>query len=176
MKLRNALIGALVLAIGSFALAPVAGAAVTGGTAGTFTITAGGLAITVPASAAFANVNTGAASTSGALGAVSVTDTRGSAVALWTTTVTSTVFGTGPSANETVALADISYASGLSTASSGIGAFVPSLSTAMTATPVVRWTAGIGNNSATWNPTVTFALLGSQVAGVYTGTITHSVA
>ncbi len=149
-------------------------------TTATFAITAGGLAISVPSSpVALATVASGASSASGQLGAVSVTDTRGNLVATWTTTVSSSTFTTGTAtADETVALGSISYASGNATGSSGVGVFVPMANTAMSAAAALRtvkWTVGIGNNSATWNPTVSFTLLGSQVAGTYSGTVSHSV-
>jgi hypothetical protein len=37
-------------------------------------------------------------------------------------------------------------------------------------------TLGVGDNSATWNPTLIVSVPASAVAGVYTGTVTHSVA
>ena len=164
-------------------LAPTAGAA-PGDTTATFSITAGGLSISVPASTVALNtgtVNTGASSAAGQLGNVTVTDDRGALVATWTATVSSTTFTTGTAtANETVALDKISYASGLASSTSGTGTFTPQLGVAMNADSTLRfaakWAAGVGNNSATWNPTLTFTLLSSQVAGTYTGTINHSVA
>jgi hypothetical protein len=32
-----------------------------------------------------------------------------------------------------------------------------------------------GDNSATWNPTITIAVPGGMAAGIYSATITHSV-
>lgn len=158
-----------------------AGAATTGDTTATFTITAGALAVTVPSSTvALATVNTGAATAAGQLGGVTVADTRGALVNSWTATVSSTTFvlpGATPTANETVAVNQIAYSSGAATASSGLGAFVPGV----LANGALPGTAGThtgfaGNSSSTWNPTLTLTLLSSQVAGTYTGTITHSVA
>jgi hypothetical protein len=40
---------------------------------------------------------------------------------------------------------------------------------------VVTATAGSGDNTATWNPTVAMAVPATAVGGLYTGTITHSV-
>ncbi|GAA4568837.1 hypothetical protein [Planotetraspora kaengkrachanensis] len=37
-------------------------------------------------------------------------------------------------------------------------------------------TGGTGNNSATWDPLITAAIALSNVAGTYTGTISHTVA
>lgn len=44
-----------------------------------------------------------------------------------------------------------------------------------TATPVVTGTAGVGDNTATWNPAVSVAVPASALGGVYTGTLTQSV-
>src|SRR5688500_14797300 len=157
-------------------------AATTGNTTATFTITAGGLAITAPSSTvALGTVNTGAGSVSGQLGAVTVDDTRAALVNSWTNTVSSTTFalnGGTATTNETVALTNIAYSSGLSTAHTGLGAFVPSgtVSDFTTAKAAGTHTGFAGNSSTTWNPTLTLTLLSSQVAGTYTGTITHSVA
>jgi hypothetical protein len=162
------------LAVGAIVgLAGPAGAATTGGTDATFAITSGSLAITVPTSpVALATVATGALSASGQLGPVTVDDTRGALSNGWTTTVTSTAFTTGTSTtNETVSVGNVAYSSGAFTAHSGAGTFVAgSLVTAPS------YTGGAGNSSTTWNPTLTFTLAASQVAGTYSGTITHSVA
>jgi hypothetical protein len=153
-------------------LAGPAGAAPTGDTTATFTITGGALNITVPTSpVALATVATGAATASGQLGTVTVADTRGALLSSWTTTVTSTAFVTGTSTpNETVPAANVQHASGAAT-SSGLGVFVPGVLGVG-----AHWTGAGGNNSSAWNPTLTFPLLASQVAGTYTGSITHSVA
>jgi hypothetical protein len=176
-RVRRSVIAATILVAIGTTLMPSAKAA---DTDATFAITAGGLAISVPASTvALGTAASGASSVSGQLGAVSVTDTRGNLVATWTTTVSSTTFTTGTAtSDETVALADISYASGAATATSGVGVFVPMANTALSsaaALRTVKWTVGIGNNSATWNPTLSFTLQGSQVAGTYSGTVSHSV-
>lgn len=157
-----------------------ASAATTGGTIATFAITGGALNITVPASTVAltgATVGTGASSVAGQLGAVSVTDTRGALLTGWTVTVGSTSFVTGTATpNETVATGKVAYSSGPSTTTSGLGAFVPgTLATLTAAGTGASWTGVAGNDSATWNPTLTFTLLASQVAGTYSGTVTHSV-
>ena len=164
------------LAVAGFA--GPAQAATTGDTTATFTITGGALNITVPATAAISTVATGAATASGQLGSVAVADTRGALVNTWNTTVGSTTFVTGTAtADQTVAKANIAYSSGASTSTSGLGTFVPKTLATMTADGVgASWTGLSGNNTAAWNPTLTFTLLPSQVAGTYTGTITHSVA
>ncbi|HUQ62128.1 MAG TPA: hypothetical protein VM121_00050 [Acidimicrobiales bacterium] len=170
------------LAVAGFAgLATPAHAAQSGSTIATFAITAGSLNIVVPASTVAlgtGTINTGAPSASATLGSVSVTDTRGALVGNWSTGVSSTNFVTGTStANETVAAASIAYSAGAATATTGTGVFAPLVIPALatSAAPGATY-AGVGNNSATWNPTLTFTLGAQQVAGTYTGTVTHSVA
>jgi hypothetical protein len=41
--------------------------------------------------------------------------------------------------------------------------------------PAVTATAITGDNSATWNPTISVLVPGGMAAGVYSATITHSV-
>jgi hypothetical protein len=171
------------MSVGIAAFVPVAANAGAGDTASTFTLTgnSSGLSIAVPDGSTtpvdLGSANTGAASLSHTLGNVTVTDTRGSLAATWTVTGSTTNFTTGSaSANETVAKSNVSYFAGTGSAQSGqVGAFtpVPAVSLA-SAVPVGAW-AGVGNNTVTFNPTITFALLPSQVAGTYSGTITHSV-
>ena len=40
---------------------------------------------------------------------------------------------------------------------------------------VVTGTAGVGNNSATWDPGLVVSVPASVIGGVYTGTLTQSV-
>ncbi|MCW3101395.1 MAG: hypothetical protein JWL77_7013, partial [Chthonomonadaceae bacterium] len=71
----------------------------------------------------------------------------------------------------------ISYSSGVGSAAVGqVGAMVASVGASLASSATAATWAGVGNNTVTWNPTLTFALLPSQVVGTYTGTITHSVA
>ena len=151
-----------------------------GDTTATFAITGGSLSVTVPTpSAPIATVATGSLTASGQLGTVAVTDSRGALVNAWTTSVSSTAFitGAGADASTTVAKTNIAYASGPATSTSGLGTFVPGTLATMSDTGTgAAWTGAAGNNSADWNPTLAFTLLSSQVAGTYTGTVTHSVA
>ncbi|AWS43065.1 hypothetical protein [Streptosporangium sp. 'caverna'] len=160
------------------ALALPAVADTTGDTIVTFTITAGALAITVPPTANLGSAAAGAASISGQLGPVTVTDARGALVASWTVTVSSTSFTTGGATPaETIPNSAVNYSAGLPTSTTGLGVFTPGLPGSL-ASPRTAFSlaAGIGNNSATWNPTITVNLPAAVVTGVYTGTITHSVA
>jgi hypothetical protein len=179
---------AAALSVGLAALVPAtASAAGSGDTASTFTLTgnASGLSIAVPDGSTtpvdLGSTTAGSASLSHALGNVTVTDSRGSLAATWTVTGSTTSFTTGTaSANETVSAANVGYYAGAGSAQAGqVGAFTP-VGTALTpvplaaAAPIGAW-AGVGNNTVTFDPTVTFTLLPSQVAGTYSGTITHSV-
>lgn len=157
-----------------------AGAAHAADTATTFSITSGSLSVTVPSSASLGSVASGALTLAGQLGSVTVNDTRGALVNAWTTSVSSTDFVTGtgtPTAAQTVAKTNIAYSSGVSTSTSGLGTFVPGLLASLNLTGTgAAWTGAAGNATAAWNPTLTFTLLSSQVAGTYSGTVTHSVA
>jgi hypothetical protein len=179
MKTVSSLIAAASIAMVGLGTT-AAHAANTGNTTTTFSLTAGTLDITVPATATLGSTTTGAASLANqALGAVTVTDGQGSLVSGWTATVASTDFVTGGStANEKVVKANVAYTAGAGTALLGqVGAFVPATpGTALAAATTAGTWTGVGNNTVTWNPSVTFTLIPSQVAGTYTGTITHSVA
>jgi len=146
-------------------------------------VTAGVLSISVPASASLGSVATGVATTGAQLGTVTASDARGALLGAWTTSVTSTDFTTGTAtANETIAKASADYWSGAATATSGVGTFTPgqllvankvtlgASRTAFAATVVV------GNNSVSWNPTMIINVPSAAVAGVYSGTVTHSLA
>jgi hypothetical protein len=161
---------------------PAAAAPTTGDTTVTFTVTAGALSITVPASV---DLGSGAAGTqiTGNMGPVTVTDARAALVATWTATVSSTDFTTGGGTPaETISKANVSYWSGPATSTTGTGVFTPGQLTALLAQSLsvprtaFTLTAGVGDNSATWNPGLIVNVPAAAVAGTYTGTVTHSVA
>ena len=175
MRLRQIAVPlALALLPLAFALPALADA---GGTAASLVVLGGALVITVPDSVltlAHGLSSVDGSRLSGLLGQVQVSDARGaSAGAGWIVSVSSTAFAapTGPS----LAAAAVGYRAGpISTIGS---ATVTAHDPASLATLVHAVTAtGIsGQNSATWNPTITVGLPGSAAAGDYTGTITHSV-
>ena len=172
----------LLIAAGVLGAGATPAEAASGGTTTTFVVNGGALAISVPASAALGSGNPGT-NISALLGPVTVTDTRALLAAAWTTTVSSGSFTTGGATGpETIADTAISYWSGAATATTGSGTFTPgqvnagaevALGTSHTAFAL---TGGVGNNTATWNPTVVVAVPAAAVGGTYTGTITHSVA
>lgn len=175
------------MSVGLAAFVPVAANAGPGDTPSTFTLSSsGGLSIAVPDGSVtpvnLGTATTGAGSLAHSLGSVTVTDGRGALTATWTAAASSTDFTTGgATANETVTKANVGYYAGVGTPLLGqVGAFVPSgtaltpVALAGTGANVGTW-AGTGNNTVSWNPTITFTLSPAQVAGTYSGTITHSV-
>lgn len=183
MKLRKiiAVAGAIAVA-GSISVVQPANAAQTGDTDATFEITAGTLDITVPASTVdLGSVGTGLNQLAGDLGTVSVTDDRGLLVAAWTASARSTAFTTGAAGvDETVPAASIAYAANGGVGSGGGGGALFTFPGAAALsdtvdTPVAALAAAVGINDASWTGNLTFTLLGTQVAGVYAGTVTHSV-
>jgi hypothetical protein len=178
---RLALAAAVGIAAAGVAVTP----AFAGDTAATFTLSGNpsGLTVSVPDGSvtpiSLGSGNAGDASLAGQLGNVTVTDTRGALTASWTATVSSTNFTTGTAtAQETVAKANISYSSGVSTnlLSGQVGAFTPSVGVTLGSAKTAGSWLGVGNNTVKWNPTLTFTLQTAQVAGTYSGTVTHSVA
>jgi len=155
-----------------------AGAATTGGTTATFSIVSGALSISVPASANFGSVPSGATVLSALLGNVQVVDARASTSGSWTATVSSTSFTTGAaSPAETIPAGNVTYAPGNAIATTGTGTFTPgpggSLAAAITAFSAA---SEVGSTSVTWDPQITITIPPAAVSGTYTGTITHSVA
>lgn len=178
--------GALGLAGG---LAAGGAPSATAGTDAYFQVSGSGLAVSEPTASGGVNLGSVAAGSlvhSSQLGNVAVTDNRALplSLAVWTATVSSTDFvrdgaAATPAANEKVAKANIAYSAGSPSIQNG-GVFTPGTVASMDlpdASRVAGTFAGVGGvNAVTWNPTVTFTLLNSQVAGTYRGTITHSVA
>jgi hypothetical protein len=142
----------------------------------------GELSIDAPASADLGQGSPEDAVT-GQLGTVTVIDDRAQLAATWVATVTAIDFTTGGATPaETIPASTIEYWSGPATENDGPGVLVPGQLTAAEAVPLdgeptaFSRTTGDGLNSASWNPTLTIELPLSTVAGVYTGTVTHSVA
>jgi hypothetical protein len=175
MTARNAMPAALALAL---VLAFVAAApAQAAPTALTVTITGGALSISVPTDAG--NVGTRAdtvlgGTISGPLGQVRVDDARSAAAGSgWVASVISTALT--PPSGPTIGAAAIGYTAGTIT-KVGTATFTANDPPNLTGTvPAVTATGITGNNSATWNPTITVTVGGGVAAGVYSGTITHSV-
>ena len=154
-----------------------AGPASAAPTPATFAITGGTLSITEPSALADlgTRANTVAGGTvSGSLGEVQVNDAR-SAIAGsgWVASVISSAFT--PTAGTAVAASAVSYNAGV-IVKVGTATYTANNPAALTGViPAVTATGITGDNSATWNPTITVTVPGGAVAGVYTATITHSV-
>jgi len=165
------------LALSAAIAAPAARAAET---TATFTVTGGSLAISAPAAKSLSSgVAIGTASVSASLGTVQVSDLRSVIGGQWTATVASDDFETDDGgAGEVIDNSNVTYTTGLATLASGAAVVVPAalpltLDSARTAATA---TAVLGNSVVTWNPTVAVAVPDNVAAGVYTGTLTHSVA
>ena len=144
-------------------------------TTATFTLTAGALSISAPAgsvSLGTQTVSNSSSTISGSLGVVTVSDQRGG-VTTWTASVISTAF-TPPSGPADPA-SNVSYAAGTITASATV---VPTGLTALNLTGVTSVVTGAsaGISSASWNPTISVLVPANYAPGVYSATITHSVA
>jgi hypothetical protein len=163
------------------ALPGVASAATTGTTTTTFTLTGGSMSITVPGTTVnLGSMSVAASSLTGKLGTVTVNDDRGLLNGGWTAdTVSSSHFTTG---GQTTAETIAAYWSGAATATSGLGSLLGSQLTSGLAVVVnavqTAFTGGslLGNNSASWNPTLIVTIPAAAVVGTYTGTVTHTVA
>ncbi|MFJ6151906.1 hypothetical protein ACWD6L_10510 [Micromonospora profundi] len=180
---KTCLAAAAAAAMVGFLAAPAA-AAPDDTTTTTFEVLAGTLDVVAPTTADLGSGAPGGTITS-QLGDVTVTDSRASDDASWTASVTATVFQAGGgSPAETVLPEEIDYWSGAATATSGNGTFTPGQATAGDAAALSSGTqltafthsGGTGGNSATWNPTLVVNVPLDSIAGVYTGTVTHSVA
>jgi hypothetical protein len=165
--------GSIVL-LGVVAVLP-AGAAVTGGTAATFTLTAGALSISVPTgpvSLGSQQALTTSSTMSGSLGVVTVSDQRGGTTA-WTTSVISGAFT--PPAGPADPASNLSYAAGTVAVSANVVATAVA-ATDLTGESTVVTGSSTGISTASWNPTITVIVPANFAPGVYSATITHSVA
>ncbi|MFE2106690.1 hypothetical protein ACFXAF_12595 [Kitasatospora sp. NPDC059463] len=138
----------------------------------TFIVTSGALTMTVPVSAALGSGAPGT-TVSAPIGPVNVVDARALLSASWTVTASVTDFTNGPS---TVPASRATYTPGTVTTTGTITVTPTSVTLSNSAQTVVTGTSGVGDNTATWNPTVAVDLPASAVGGIYTGTLTHSVA
>jgi hypothetical protein len=162
---------AAVLALG------VALPASAGATTATVEITGGSLSISVPVDAGSlgTTANTVEGTTiSGELGEVQVNDARSAAAGSgWVASVISTAFT--PPAGPTIAASAVGYTAN-AIVKVGTATYTANDPSDLTgASPAVTATGITGDNSATWNPTITVTVPGAMAAGVYSATITHSV-
>jgi hypothetical protein len=158
---------------------PAAGPAPSVDTTLTFTVSTGGLDMTAPDSM---DLGTGAPGTTigpTAIGDVEVIDGRAALGATWTASVSSSDFTTGTATPaETIPVAAGTYDSGAATTTGTLtlSGPLPAFPLAGGAQTVFTATAINGDNTATWDPSLSVAVPAGAVGGAYTGTLTHSVA
>ena len=144
-------------------------------TTATFTLTAGALSISAPTGSVSLGsevASTSSSTLSGSLGVVTVTDQRG-ATTTWTASVISTAFT--PSAGPADPASNVSYGAGVITVSPTVVATAVAANDLTGVTTVVTG-ASTGISSASWNPTISVIVPANFAPGVYSATITHSVA
>ena len=169
--------GLLVTFVAGMLSLGITSSAMAGPTTATVTVTGGSLSITVPTDAGNLGTRTNTVTggtISGSLGQVQVNDARSAAAGSgWVASAISTAFT--PPSGATIGAAAVGYAAGPIT-KVGTATFPANDPANLTgAVPAVTATGITGDNSATWNPTINVAVGGGMAAGVYSGTITHSV-
>jgi hypothetical protein len=150
----------------------------------TFSLTGGSLSVAQPSSTA---TLTGGAlgglagsAITGSLGSTTVTDGRGG-VTGWTSTIAqTTAFSDGtttiPVGNTKAWVASAIVPTGVAAVSSGLYVSqATGLALTGTAQNFVTATAVVGNNSATFNPSIAVTIPSNATAGDYTGAITQTV-
>ncbi|MFE4335599.1 hypothetical protein ACFRQM_41280 [Streptomyces sp. NPDC056831] len=100
---------------------------------------------------------------------MTVTDDRALAAASWTVAAAEKDFTSGVS---TVPATSATYAAGTATTTGTITVTTTDVTLSNFGQAVVTGSDGVGDNTATWNPTVAV----NVPAGAYTGTLTQSVA
>ncbi len=167
----------ILLLASSFAALAVAAVVPAGATTATFTLTAGALSISAPPGTVALGAPQVASISSrtftGPLGTVTVTDERGGATT-WVASVISTAFTPVP-ANTAVPALNVSYGPGAITLSASVTTVTPVTTDLTGVSPVVNGTS-TGLSTASWNPTISIVAPANSAPGVYSGTITHSVA
>jgi hypothetical protein len=146
-----------------------------GDTTTTFTLNGGSIDIAVASSANLPTGNSGQPLVTGQLGLVTVTDNRGNTVS-WTASAASTTFTTN-NGFATTTSTGVTYNSGTVNKTGDVtAAGNGNVPLAVAPSPVVTGTSVVGNNTASWDPTLTVNLPPNSLAGNYTGTVTTSVA
>jgi hypothetical protein len=144
-------------------------------TPATFTLTAGTLSISAPTGSVSLGsqvASTSSSTITGSLGVVTVSDQRGGPTN-WTASVISTAF-TPPSGPADPA-SNASYAAGSITQSATVVATaVPAPD--LTGVSTVVTGASTGISSASWDPSISVFVPANFAPGIYSATITHSVA
>ena len=142
----------------------------------TFSVDSGTLSMSVPESAALGSGDPGSTIGPTPIGAVTVTDDRAALDASWTATAASTDFTTGgATAPETIPATDVTYDPGTVTTTGTVTVTPASITLSNDSQTVVSATGIIGDNTASWDPSLSVAVPASAVGGTYTATLTQSV-
>ncbi|MDX6451788.1 MAG: hypothetical protein QOH16_1837 [Gaiellaceae bacterium] len=145
-------------------------------TVASFTLTAGALSISVPTgpvSLGSQVASTSATTITGTLGVVTVSDQRGG-VTVWTASAIATSFTPVPTGPANPA-SNASYAAGVVTQSATVTATAYAVASLIGVSTVVSG-ASTGISTASWNPSISVIVPANYAPGVYSSTITHSVA
>ena len=170
-----------VLGLAALAIPVAAQASSSPDTTTTFGVTGGSLSINTPDTAPLGAMTVGTAThVSASLGTVTVTDDRAPLAGSWTASVASSAFTTGgadarrdhPRRRRHLCPRHRHRPTGIVTPAAGPGGALGG-DTALTAFSA---SAETGISSVSWAPTITVTPPSSAVAGIYSGTITHSVA
>jgi hypothetical protein len=141
----------------------------------TFTLIAGALSISTPTTSVALGTevsSTSSSTISGAIGVVTVTDQRGGATT-WTASAIATAFT--PPAGPADPASNVSYLAGPITVSSTVVATALS-ATDLTGVSAVVTGASTGISTASWNPIISVIVPANFAPGIYSATITQSVA
>lgn len=149
----------------------------------TFSLTGGGISVAEPSSAAL----TGGAlsgltgnTLTGALGSTVVTDQRGGTLG-WSSKITGTTAFTNGTTTIPVTAAKVWVPGAVATTgvvTATAGTYLTEgtgLALTTLAQPMVTATAVVGNNTATFNPSISVAIPSNATAGDYSGAVTQTV-
>jgi hypothetical protein len=137
-----------------------------------FTVNSGGLSLSVPPSATLGSGNAGTV-VGASIGPCEVVDARALASASWTVTAAETDFASGIN---TIPASAATYTPGTVTTTGTITVTPATVTLSNASQTVLTGSAGVGSNSATWDPAVSVDIPVSAVTGTYSGTLTQSVA
>lgn len=166
-------------AVGVLGIAGPASAVPGGDTITTFTIEGGTLNVSAPFESDLGTVPAEFGNVIHQLGTVSVVDDRAALDASWVAYASTFGFATGGGTdNERIEAHQVSYYPGFATSTSGTGTFEPGSGVGDMLLPIQAFShvGGTGRNTAAWDPTISLSFGSQQVAGTYSGVISHSVA
>lgn len=171
-------IGGVAAPMAAFAADPSPSPSTAADTTATLGVTGGPLTISAGTSARLDTVDAGQTSASGQLGDVTVDDQRAVYEEGWTASATSTdLANTTVLAAAAIPASALTYVPGDPTGSTGSATFQPGDGGTLDSSVAAYSTSDeIGAASVSWDPTINIVVPANAVAGIYSGTVTHSVA